>query len=257
VPSFRIAPGQAWAWIASPSSRPWPALALSATERDRMARLYFARDRQAYAAAHALVRHLLSACAPEVAPGAWQFTVSSYGRPELPPPWERLRFNLSHTDGLVACVAGLDVDCGIDVEAVRPRHAGLGTAGQALASYALAPSERQVVSAAPEDLRPWLFCRYWTLKEAYVKARGMGMSLPLEQGPQIGHRHPLAVSHVDPAQQRQVCGHVTLPARLFRSPRIVACIIERIRGPAKRVSRPSSVRIRMLARVPSGCGSNW
>ena len=155
-----------------------------------MARLHFASDRQLYAAAHALVRQALSECAPEVTPEAWQFAVSAHGRPELLPPWDRLRFNLSHTDGLVACVATLDIDCGIDVEAIRQRPAA------ALSRQVLAPAEQQVVASAPADQRPWLFFRYWTLKEAYVKAQGMGLSLPMERCEfALGSGRPRLIAH--------------------------------------------------------------
>jgi 4'-phosphopantetheinyl transferase len=148
---------------------------LSAVERARASRLYLAADRQSYTAAHALLRLLLSTCVPGVGPGHWQFTASGYGRPELPPPWRRLRFNLSHTEGLVACIACLDFDCGIDVERAR------GPQSPAFIRHVLAPAEQRAVLAAPEAARSRLFQRYWTLKEAYVKARGTGLSLPVER----------------------------------------------------------------------------
>jgi 4'-phosphopantetheinyl transferase len=184
VTRYRIRPGEAWVWAAAPDGRPrsgGPTLAetaggvLSAGERAHLSRLCRAADRQSYAAAHALLRLLLSACVPGVEPGRWQFTASGYGRPELPPPWRRLRFNLSHTEGLVACIACLDYDCGIDVEPER------GPQSPAFIRHVLAPAEQRAVLAAPEAARSRLFQRYWTLKEAYVKARGTGLSLPVER----------------------------------------------------------------------------
>ena len=93
---------------------------LSAEERTRCARLAFASDRRDFIAAHALLRHALSAHGHRDA-REWLFIPDANGKPELASaPGERpqLAFNLSHTRGLVACVVARDVDVGIDVERV-------------------------------------------------------------------------------------------------------------------------------------------
>lgn len=172
-------PDEAYVWLADPDRLTGPesaALArgvLSPDERARMERRRFDRDRRQYLLAHALVRHALSACVPGVAPSAWAFVANRYGRPELAPPDFGLRFNLSHTDGLVACVVTRGADCGIDVELVRPRGPAL------LGGHVLAPAERAELAGLPDPERARRFIDYWTLKEAYAKARGFGMSLPL------------------------------------------------------------------------------
>ena len=150
---------------------------LSAEEHARMASFRFERDRIAYAAAHVLVRAALSWCVPNVSPASWDLTQSRNERPEVVAPLlsPRLRFNISHTHGLVACVVTPEVDCGIDVEIQRPLD-DLET----LAARVLSPAETSDVMALSHHLRPCRFFRYWTLKEAYVKARGKGLSLPLE-----------------------------------------------------------------------------
>jgi 4'-phosphopantetheinyl transferase len=150
---------------------------LSAEERARMASFRFERDRIAYAAAHVLVRVALSWCAPSVPPASWDLTQSRNERPEVVAPKlsPRLRFNISHTHGLVACLVTDQIDCGIDVEVRRPVDDM-----EAVVARVLSPAEIAALMALPDHLRPDRFFCYWTLKEAYVKARGLGLSLPLE-----------------------------------------------------------------------------
>jgi 4'-phosphopantetheinyl transferase len=88
----------------------------------------------------------------------------------------RLRFNLSHTDGMAVCAVALDVDVGADVEfSERP--------GQTveLAESFFAPDEVAALEALPAEHRRERFFELWTLKESYIKARGAGLSLPLDQ----------------------------------------------------------------------------
>jgi 4'-phosphopantetheinyl transferase len=138
---------------------------LSADERARMQRFHFAHDRDTYLVAHALVRTALSRYA-DCAPSAWMFTANAYGRPEIAPGQcaRPLRFNLSHTRGLVAVGVALGRDIGVDVEHLHPRSFSLD-----VAAHYFAPAERD------------RFFAYWTLKESYIKARGMGLALPLDQ----------------------------------------------------------------------------
>ncbi len=151
-------------------------MVLSPAERDRMRRFHFKPDQDAYRAAHALARLALSACEAAVPPHAWSFEESSHGRPEISSEQSvpRLRFNISHTRNVVACIVTRDLDCGVDVEPTdRDRHD--------LAQTVLAPAELATIAAAPEAERTVLFCRYWTLKEAYAKALGLGMSLAFDR----------------------------------------------------------------------------
>jgi 4'-phosphopantetheinyl transferase len=122
------------------------------------------------------VRTTLSRYA-DLDPRRWRFRQGAEGRPEidrqggLPP----LRFNLSHTRGLVACVVTLGFDCGVDVE-----HPGRQLRDPlALARHSFAPVEQRALEGLDgEELRRRFF-DLWTLKEAYVKARGAGfLSLP-------------------------------------------------------------------------------
>ena len=146
---------------------------LSDEERERHNRFHFERDRALYLTAHALLRVTLSRYA-NVDPQLWQFRAGKYGRPEIVEPRSRLRFNLSHTNGLAACAIVLDRDIGMDVECVT-RDVPID-----VANSNFSPRERSDILRASAAARARRFLEYWTLKEAYIKARGVGLSLPLD-----------------------------------------------------------------------------
>jgi 4'-phosphopantetheinyl transferase len=154
---------------------------LSPDELARMRRFRFGTDRRRYLFAHALVRHTLSRYAPDMPPVRWRFETNEHGRPHVAgaapgTAAARLRFNLSHTAGLVACVVARDRDVGVDVEHTRPAR---GDFGLEIAPHYFAPVEVAALAAQPAaNQRDWFFA-LWTLKEAYIKARGMGLALPL------------------------------------------------------------------------------
>jgi 4'-phosphopantetheinyl transferase len=150
---------------------------LSADELRRHDRFVFDRDRRRFLISHALVRGVLSSYAA-VEPEAWRFVSNEHGKPEIESPrgGPQLRFNLSHTDGLSACAVTLERDVGVDVEMTRRTVSDLE-----IARRSFAPSEQEELERLPEERRRERFFDYWTLKEAYVKARGTGMSLPLDE----------------------------------------------------------------------------
>ena len=148
---------------------------LSPDEHERMARLVFERDRQRFLLTRALVRTMLSRYAA-VTPAGWQFIANVHGRPEIldrPAGVPDLRFNISHTDGLIACAVTIGREVGVDVEHVGRRLT------QDVAARFFAPAEVAHLQSLPEDDQERLFFDYWTLKEAYIKARGFGLALPL------------------------------------------------------------------------------
>ena len=150
---------------------------LSPDEHERMARFVFDRDRRAFLLTRALVRTTLSRYA-QVAPADWRFITNVHGRPEIldrPDGAPDLRFNISHTDGLIACAVTIGREVGVDVENIG-RHLLHDVAGRHFA-----PGEVSDLRALPEDEQQKAFFDYWTLKEAYIKARGMGLALPLDQ----------------------------------------------------------------------------
>lgn len=147
---------------------------LNDDERVRWQRYKFEKHRREYLATHALARTALSYHHP-LAPEAWRFQLNEYGKPSIDPDCG-LRFNLSNSTGLVVCLIGAGADLGVDVE---PRT-------RADSIIEIAPrvfSAREM--AQLEDLhgeeRSERALRLWTLKEAYIKARGMGLALPLKK----------------------------------------------------------------------------
>jgi 4'-phosphopantetheinyl transferase len=168
-------------WIAEPERIEEPRLLeaylglLSPDEREKQRRFYFERHRRQYLVSHALVRLTLSRYAP-VRPEAWSFVTNEYGCPRIEGEGMGLRFNLSHTDGMVTVAVANNVDVGVDVEDTsRPGET------VELADRYFAPSEIVALRALAVERQRERFFEYWTLKEAYIKARGMGLSIPLEQ----------------------------------------------------------------------------
>jgi 4'-phosphopantetheinyl transferase len=136
----------------------------------------FARDRLTFVSAHALLRHALSLY-EDVPAGAWAFAQNEFGKPRLADRHRGIDigFNLAHTHGLVACVVCRGTDVGIDVESMNPRIHSLD-----LATRYFSPTEVSGLQACAEHDRAARFIELWTLKEAYVKAIGTGLSHPLD-----------------------------------------------------------------------------
>lgn len=150
---------------------------LSVDERIRADRFMLERHRRQYIFAHAMLRLALSRVAPNVAPSDWSFAAGRYGRPFVAAPATStaLHFSLSHADGCVACVVSGHETVGVDVETVSRRVAPLSTALRFFA-----PEEVETLRGLPEPAAIERFFDYWTLKEAYLKARGFGLNLPLD-----------------------------------------------------------------------------
>jgi 4'-phosphopantetheinyl transferase len=149
---------------------------LDETERQRCARFHFEKHRAQFALSHAMLRLALSEYAP-VRPGDWRFATGEWGKPEIggPPLDSPLWFNLSHTDGFAACVIGRVPRLGVDVENINRI-----TPCDELAQHFFAATEYEYVRALPQDLLREAFFRIWTLKEAYIKAEGKGLAIPLD-----------------------------------------------------------------------------
>jgi 4'-phosphopantetheinyl transferase len=146
---------------------------LNDEERQKTDRFRFARDRQLCLLARVLARTTLSRY-DSVGPADWRFRSNRYGRPAIETPTSSLHFNLSHTNGLVVCLVCRDREVGVDVE---PRN----RSGEwlDLATRFFSPGEAAALRRVEAHERPRRFLEYWTLKEAYIKARGMGLAIPL------------------------------------------------------------------------------
>jgi 4'-phosphopantetheinyl transferase len=150
---------------------------LAADERARAETLHFERDRAHFIVARGLLRAILGGYLV-LAPERLVFSYGAYGKPVLAGDCGdgTIRFNLSHSGGeaLYAVARGREV--GVDIERIRP--------DLAVAEIAERFFSRREVAALQElpvyQQRPAFF-RIWTRKEAYIKGRGDGLSLPLGQ----------------------------------------------------------------------------
>ena len=150
---------------------------LSPQESQRLARYAFENLKVEFLLTRALCRIVLSQYA-RVDPAAWRFGQNEYGRPQLlgPAPGLALDFNLSNTPSLVAIAVTRGVGgLGIDVEELDTRPAPIETAGRYFSSSEYAGL--QALSCAAQSQR---FFDLWTMKEAYIKARGQGLAIPLQ-----------------------------------------------------------------------------
>jgi 4'-phosphopantetheinyl transferase len=149
---------------------------LSNEERERQRKFIFEKDRHLYLVAHAFVRFCLSRYA-DVEPERWIFRKNRYGKPfidnsiyGLP-----LQFNLSHTHGYITCAITVQHQVGVDVERIEWDESKMGIAERYFSNV-----EYDDLRSLPHNIQAKRFFHYWTLKEAYVKAKGMGLSLPLD-----------------------------------------------------------------------------
>jgi 4'-phosphopantetheinyl transferase len=179
--SLQLRTGQVDIWLTSLSGVSSAAQCtclqlLSEEERARWQRFVVEDARLQYLVTHALVRKTLSRYA-EVPTQAWQFETNTYGRPHISQPQalRDLTFNLSNTTGLVVCAVSRDCVIGIDVENIARTFDT-----DELAPSVFAPAELADFRRSDSEVRRNRFFSYWTLKESYIKARGMGLSLPLD-----------------------------------------------------------------------------
>lgn len=148
----------------------YAATIMNADERERLGRFRFAEDRRSFLAAHAGARILLSRLVAR-APEDLTFEVSATGKPRLADGSPDIDFSLSHARGVVA-VAAARMPVGVDVEPLREIDDLDG-----LAEIVLADDERKVLRRTPAVARSRHFLRYWTIKEALLKAAGFGFSV--------------------------------------------------------------------------------
>lgn len=179
--SLELRQGQADIWLAwtgqciSPTLTSRYMAMLTAAELHRMSQYRFVHLRHEYLVTRALCRTVLSRYAP-IAPEEWRFTTNDYGRPEISAPskYRGLHFNLSNVRNLVACVVATEVDVGIDIEETSRCVDGLS-----LAKHHFSPTEVEMLSTLNPAAVEKRFFDIWTLKEAYIKARGKGLDIAL------------------------------------------------------------------------------
>ena len=168
---------QLW-WVCPESipAAPTTLALLSPEEREQQQRFIPAKKRQEFLATRVLVRSVLGQVL-DIPPEALRFDRNEWGRPALvpTPTSSPIHFNVSHTDGLVVCLVSTSHEIGIDTELLSRAPALL-----ALAPRVFAPQEQNDLAKLIDDEKLHRAVRLWTLKESYIKARGMGMALPLD-----------------------------------------------------------------------------
>jgi 4'-phosphopantetheinyl transferase len=162
--------------------------ALSDDERMRASRFFFARDRHHFVVARGTLRAILGGYLG-LSPGDVAFAYASHGKPAVRGGPDRydLRFNVSHAGGLALVAIALGREVGVDIEQIREDFAT-----EEIAARFFSPAEVAAIRALPVEERCAAFFNCWTRKEAYVKARGEGLLLPL-------HRFEVSVAPGDPA----------------------------------------------------------
>jgi 4'-phosphopantetheinyl transferase len=150
---------------------------LAADERTRAERFYFPRDRERFIVGRGVLRAILGLYSNS-APECVSFSAGSHGKPALAGEsgGAAIRFNLSHSHGVALYAVTRAREVGIDVEFIRS-DLEVGRIAERFFSH----HEIAALRALPTDLRESAFFRCWTRKEAYIKAKGEGVSLPLDQ----------------------------------------------------------------------------
>jgi 4'-phosphopantetheinyl transferase len=151
---------------------------LTDVERERCQRFVHEDDRVRFILGRTLARTMLARSAP-ISPRDWPIEIDERGRPELrtrPAGAPDLRFNLSHTPGLIACAVTVGREVGVDVE-----HIGRLVVHPNIPERFFSAREVADLRALPAAEQETVFFDYWTLKESYIKARGLGLALPLGQ----------------------------------------------------------------------------
>jgi 4'-phosphopantetheinyl transferase len=147
--------------------------ALSEDEQERATRFYFERDRRRFVAARSVLREALAQYLGS-APADLVFEYGPQGKPSL--PGAGVSFNVSHSGpvGLFAFAPGFEL--GVDVELLDHARAD----DQRVAERFFSALEVRVLRACAPETRAHAFLRCWTRKEAFIKGRGEGLSLPLQ-----------------------------------------------------------------------------
>src|SRR5439155_22463572 len=151
---------------------------LAADERTRAEQFHFQKDRMHFIVARGLLRAILGRYLA-TNPCTLRFCYSQYGKPTLAREAgsdASLCFNVTHSHGLALYAITRNRALGIDLEHIR-----MDVAYEPIAEHFFSPYEVRMLRTVPPHLRSAAFFSCWTRKEAYLKARGLGLSLPLSQ----------------------------------------------------------------------------
>jgi len=150
---------------------------LPADELARAGRFYFQKDRDHFIVARGMLRSVLGKYL-KIKPYALKFCYGPYGKPGLEKKTnpEMIRFNISHSHGLALCAVAHKREVGVDLEYIHAQHS-FGS----IAEQFFSKQEAAALNSCPEHLRPKLFFKLWTRKEACLKAQGKGLTDDLNE----------------------------------------------------------------------------
>lgn len=149
---------------------------LSEDEFRRAERFHFQHDRSSFIIARGTLREILSLYVGRP-PKLLQFGYNAFGKPDLigAPCETRVHFNLSHAGGLALYAVAAGREVGVDIEVMRE-----GVPYEELATNFFSRREAAALLALPAGDRMRAFFECWVRKEAYIKARGVGLFMPLD-----------------------------------------------------------------------------
>ena len=180
-PTYTLAQNTLHVWTASLDEETPPLTdeaftVLSADELTRATRLQRLEDRLLFTRAHIAVRQTLARYTL-IPAQELSFDIGRHGRPEIsnPDAPNGLRFNLSHTPGMIAIVIHCAFNAGVDVERID-RVADL----VAMSRTCFTDVEREALLALPAEQQPLRFAQLWVLKESFIKATGTGLTTSLK-----------------------------------------------------------------------------
>lgn len=151
---------------------------LNEQERAQQKRFVFNRHKHQYLMTRVMIRVVMSLYVNAVAPSEWRFKKNKYNKPYIDnylSPIE-LRFNISHTDHMIVIAVTRHSEVGVDVEYLYRKNRTVD-----IAKAYFSATEFTQLQLLDENERHRRFYDLWTLKEAYIKACGMGLSIPLDQ----------------------------------------------------------------------------
>jgi 4'-phosphopantetheinyl transferase len=149
---------------------------LSIDEKARANRFFFLRDRNRFIATRGVLRELLGRYVNQ-APARLEFDYGPHGKPTVRTEFHQpsIEFNVSHSHGVALLAFAVGRHLGVDVELVQPDFAG-----EKISERYFSPPEVMELRGLPPSLQDEGFFLCWTRKEAYVKARGEGLHVPLK-----------------------------------------------------------------------------
>lgn len=170
VPTLQAGSCQLW-WAWTSAAGPHLLDVLDEQERHRHARFFRAEDRALFLVSHALTR-IVAARHLAAAPRAIRYRAvgAAHDKPRFAGSASELEFSISHSGERIVVALSRAVALGVDVERVSAANTD-----RSLVASVLCASEQRELIALPQTVRPWAFCRYWTRKEAVLKATGDGL----------------------------------------------------------------------------------